>query len=66
MWRELAKDYAIRAREFSDAVASLGREARLGPKISRQLVKEIRRRRELCNEIADEFDCYLDRNPPAE
>src|SRR5262245_15128351 len=29
MWRELVQRYAIVAREFSDAVAALGREARV-------------------------------------
>jgi hypothetical protein len=59
MWREIARRYAIRAREFSDAVAALGREARLGPPPSLKLLKEIRRRRDLCNEVADEFERYV-------
>jgi hypothetical protein len=62
MWRELAQRYAIRAREFSDAVAALGREAHLGPEASREAVNEVRRRRDLCNEAADEFERYLKLN----
>jgi hypothetical protein len=59
MWLELVQRYAIRAREFSDAVAALGREARLGSARSQDLLKEIRRRREACNEVADEFERYV-------
>ena len=65
MWIELVQRYAIRAREFSDAVAALGREARLGSASSQELVKEIRRRRDLCNEVADEFERYVKVNAPA-
>jgi hypothetical protein len=65
MWREIAKRYSIRAREFSDAVADLGREARLGPKPPQDLLKEIRRRRELCNEVADEFERSVKLNIPS-
>jgi hypothetical protein len=59
MWRELVKRYAIRAREFSDAVAALGQEAYLGPVASRELLEDIRERRKLCNEVADEVEHYL-------
>jgi hypothetical protein len=59
MWLELVQRYAIRAREFSDAVAALGREGPPGPSSSQELVKEIRRRRDLCNEAADEFERYV-------
>jgi hypothetical protein len=61
MWRQLVQRYAIRAREFSDAVAALGREAHLGPSASRQRLEEIRRRRNLCNQVADEVERYLKR-----
>ena len=65
MWLELVQSYAIRAREFSDAVAVLGREARPGPPPSRELLNEIRRRRDLCNEVADEFERYVKLNTSA-
>jgi hypothetical protein len=58
-WRELVKQYAIRAREFSDAVAALGRGTHTEPVASRELLKEIRTRRGLCNEVADEVEGYL-------
>ena len=65
MWLELVQSYAIRAREFSDAVAALGREAPLGPASSQELLKEIMSRRDLCNEVADEFERYVKVNAPA-
>jgi hypothetical protein len=65
VWLELVHRYAIRAREFSDAVAALGLQAHLGPASSRELLKEIRRRRDLCNEVADEFERYLKQNASA-
>jgi hypothetical protein len=65
MWRELVQRYAIRAREFSDAVASLGREAGLEPAPSQGVLKEITRRRELCNEVAGEIERYVKLNASA-
>jgi hypothetical protein len=59
MWRELVQRYAIRVREYSDAVAALGREAHLGPSASRALLEEVRKRRKLCNDAADELERYL-------
>lgn len=58
MWRELVKIYAIRAREFSDAVARLGRHAEMGPE-SLSLLQEIRRRRELCCSAGDEIERHI-------
>jgi hypothetical protein len=58
MWQELARQYAIKAREYSDAVAALG-EAPVGPQPSQEALKEVRRQRELCNEVADEVERYL-------
>jgi hypothetical protein len=63
LWRELVTLYAIRAREFADAVAALGRDPRRGPVGSREVLEEIRARREVCNEVADEVENYL--NPRA-
>jgi hypothetical protein len=59
MWRELVQRYAIRAREFSDTVAALGRQAHPGSEASRKLLEEIRTRRDLCNEVANEIGRYL-------
>ena len=59
MWRKLVQRYAIRAREFSDTVATLGRQAHFGPKASRELLEEIRTRRDLCNEVANEIEQHL-------
>jgi hypothetical protein len=56
MWRKLVQRYAIRAREFSDSVAALGRQVHFGPKASRDLLEEIRTRRDLCNEVANEIE----------
>jgi hypothetical protein len=52
------KLYAIRAREFSDAVAALGPGAYVGP-ASRELLQEVRTRQGLCNEVADQVERYL-------
>jgi hypothetical protein len=65
MWPELVQRYAIRVREYSDAVAALGRDALVGPAPSHELLEEIRRRRELCNEVADEFERYVKLNVSA-
>ena len=59
MWRKLVQRYAILAREFSDTVAALGLQANSGPEASRELLEEIRTRRDLCNEVADEIEQYL-------
>jgi hypothetical protein len=59
MWSKLVQRYAIRAREFSDMVAALGRQAHSGPDASRELLEEIRTRRDLCNEVANEVEHYL-------
>jgi hypothetical protein len=59
MWRELVQRYAILAREFSDMVAALGRQAHFGPESSRELLEEIKTRRDLCNDVANEVEQYL-------
>jgi hypothetical protein len=59
MWRKLVQRYAILAREFSDTVAALGLQANSGPEASRELLEEIRTRRDLCNEVADEIEQYI-------
>jgi hypothetical protein len=64
-WRELVERYATRAREFSDAVAALGGVVHLGPMASRDLLEEIRTRRDLCNEVSDEVERHLNRKSSA-
>jgi hypothetical protein len=59
MLRELAELYARRAREFSDAVARLGRHNQIGPEIS-LLLTEISKRRDLCTEAAEKLDQYVE------
>jgi hypothetical protein len=40
-------------------VAALGRDAHRGPADSQGLLKNVKRQRELCNEVADEVERYL-------
>ena len=60
MLRELSECYARRAREFSDAVASLGHHPQIGPEFL-ELIQEITLRRRLCDEVAGELDQYMQR-----
>ena len=56
--RQAMEVYAMRAREFSDAVARLGRH----PQIERELLgllDEIKRLRDLCDEAAAELDADI-------
>ena len=46
-------------REFSDTVAALGRQAHSGSEAFRKLLEEIRTRRDLCNEVANEIEQYI-------
>ena len=59
MWRNLLQRYAILAREYSDAVAALGREGHRGPRASEALLEQVRSRRKMCDEIADEIERYI-------
>ena len=65
MVRKLVELYALRAREFSDGVACLGRHDQIGPEFL-GLIDEIKRRRGLCDTAAAELDRYLviEKNPP--
>jgi hypothetical protein len=56
--REVTQLYAIRAREFSEAVARLGQIDEIGPDLW-ILMEEIIRRHVLCNAAGDEFDRYV-------
>ena len=53
--------YVLRARQYSDAVARLGRHDHAGPDLS-ALVNEIKRLRTLCDEAAGKLDQYISRN----
>ena len=58
MVRKLVELYALRAREFSDAVARLGRHQQIGPE-TLGLIQEIERLRGLCDAAATELDRYI-------
>jgi hypothetical protein len=58
MWQELTRTYALRAREFSDAVARLGQHHRIGPEFV-GLIRETKRLRRLCDEAANQLDLYI-------
>ena len=58
MVRKLLELYALRAREFSDAVACLGRHGEIGPEFL-ALIDEIERLRGLCDAAAAELDRYI-------
>ena len=60
MWQELVRTYALRARQFSEAVAELGKHRDTGPELL-ELMKEVNRRRTLCNMAAEELDRYIER-----
>ena len=61
IWRELVERYAMRAREFSDAVALLGC-ANLPPAECRELLEAVNARRESCMAAAEDVDQYLKHN----
>jgi hypothetical protein len=63
MLRELLQLYAIRAREFSDAVGRLGEHDRIGPEFL-QLIAEIKRRHELCTSSGEDLDRWIEREDP--
>jgi hypothetical protein len=64
MWHVLVESYAIRTREFSDAVALLGR-ASLPPAQSVKLLEIVNARREACMAAADKLHQYLEQHAPA-
>jgi hypothetical protein len=58
MWHQLVQLYAIRAREFSDAVARLGQHKHeIGPE-TLKLLDEIKTRHAICIALSDEVDRY--------
>jgi hypothetical protein len=58
IWRVLVEHYANRAREYSDAVALLGR-ANLPAAECHELLEAIKTRRKSCMAAADEIDRYI-------
>jgi hypothetical protein len=56
--RELVQRYALRAREFSDAVARLGEHAHIGPEFL-QVMEEIKRLHVFCSATENELDRYI-------
>jgi hypothetical protein len=58
---QLAGLYSLRAREFSETVALLGRYRDVGPEVL-SLIEDIKRRRGLCFQAAEKFEEYLKQN----
>lgn len=58
MLKSLTEQYALRAREYSDSVAGLGRYHDIGPEVLKRF-KEIKRKRGLCRDIEEKFDLYI-------
>jgi len=59
VWKELVQNYALHAREFSEAVAELGKKVHFGPEHSQQLLDSIKTRLEACVTIEGEVDRYV-------
>ena len=69
-FRKLTTTYAIRTREFYDAVARLAPHDDIGPELS-ELMEEISRLQALCLAAHDELQSYIEQatktpvgNPP--
>jgi hypothetical protein len=60
MWNHLVQVYALRAREFSDVVARLGKHTHPGPDTF-GLLEEIQRLQTLCIAAGDELSRYLEK-----
>ena len=58
MLKPLSEQYALQARQFSDAVALLGRHDSVGPDVLK-LFKKIKRQRELCRAAEQKLEQYL-------
>jgi hypothetical protein len=58
MLRSLSEQYALRAREFSDKVALLGKYDHIGREVLK-LFKEIKRQRVLCSDAEEKLERYL-------
>jgi len=62
--RKVIELYAMRAREFSDAVALLGTHKHITQEVL-GLLSEIKRLHELCNEAAAELDRLVSQSSAA-
>ena len=58
MLKSLTEQYSCRAREFADTVALLGGHHTVGPAVIK-LLKQIQRKRLLCNDAEAELNRYL-------
>jgi len=58
MLKSLSEQYARRAREFSDAVALLGRHESVGPDVLK-LFKKIKRQHQLCGDAEGKLERYI-------
>jgi hypothetical protein len=56
--RKILELYALRAHEFSDAVARLGRHHQIGPELL-AVIHETKKLRGLCDAAAEELDQYI-------
>jgi len=61
IWHSLVESYAMRTREFSDAVALLGL-ANQPPARCVELLEVVNASREACMAAADKVDEYLEQN----
>ena len=59
MRHDLVQTYAVRAREFSDAVASLGRHTHIGQAFL-EAIQETKRLHTLCNAAGDDLYRHID------
>jgi hypothetical protein len=58
MWRDLVQRYAMRAREFSDAVAQLGKYAEMEP-AALALLAKVKKQQATFISAADELDRHI-------
>jgi len=56
--KSLSERYARQAREFSDAVALLGRHNSVGPEVLK-LFRKIKRQRQRCGDAEEELGRYI-------
>ena len=59
MWRDLVQVYALRAREFSDAVATLGQHSPMGIEALQQITK-IKKRRAACKVAGEALEQFIE------
>jgi len=56
--KSLSEEYALRAREFSDTVAPLGRHSLVGPEFLK-LFEEIKGHRASCRDAEEKLEHYI-------